>query len=390
MQLQSICAGLITLLTITGCSQQLPIASSSSELLAVNQNVTDDTNVIVLVSSNQAANRLMINAARRGYQLNSKTGLSSLNLIMLDFERPIGVNGTIAINDMKTMEPSATAELDHHYTIQAEENMPSPRQYASTMINWPEHGCSAKVNIGMIDGLVDQKTERLRSAMITTRDFTNSKPLVSAHGTAIADLLVGPGRLKDAHLYSASVIGAGSKNNSSAGVSEVIEAVDWLLSSNVMLVNISLAGPYNAALDRVVKGAAAQGMIIVAAVGNDGPNALPRYPAAFEDVIAVTAIDSAHAVFAAAGRGHHVDFSAPGVDVFVDDGQSPRYLSGTSVSAPFVTALIASDSKLATLDAVDSVRSRMASRATDLGASGRDPVFGAGLVRVHEQCTVKS
>jgi len=56
--------------------------------------------------------------------------------------------------------------------------------------------------------------------------------------------------------------------------------------SDVRVVNISLAGPYNRTLDRGIQRAVDKGMIIVAAVGNDGAQALPLYPAALKDVIA--------------------------------------------------------------------------------------------------------
>ena len=58
-------------------------------------------------------------------------------------------------------------------------------------------------------------------------------------------------------------------------------------------------------------------MVIVAAAGNDGLAAPPRYPAAFDFAIAVTAVDAELDAYDRAPRGEHIDFAAPGVDVFV-------------------------------------------------------------------------
>ncbi len=388
MRPSTLCIMFIALFAATGCSIQSTSISTDSGPVSVNQDTHDSTNVIILVSSNDAANRLMVNAARGGYQLNRKSDLSGLNLVLLDFERPPGITGVIAINDMKKMEPSAIAELDHNYVIQARTATAEPRQYAHLMVDWPEHGCAATSAIGMIDGQVDENAPAISGAMITARNFVDGEPGASEHGTAIATLLVGPGRLQGAHLYSASVVG--KTNTSRASVYEIIEAINWMKSSNVSLVNVSLAGPYSAVLDRVIESATDSGMVFVAAVGNSGPNAEPLYPAAFNNVIAVTAVDATRMIYSRAGHGNHVDFSAPGVDIFIDDGHSAGYWSGTSFSAPFVTAVIASDSEAAEMESVDSVRAHIADRVMDLGIYGRDTVFGAGLVRGHKECSSNS
>jgi len=101
----------------------------------------------------------------------------------------------------------------------------------------------------------------------------------------------------------------------------------------------------------------------------------------------VTAIDSARNIYARAVRGDHVDFSAPGVDVFVDDGARAQYLSGTSVAAPFVTAMVASQADLSPKDNANTIKARMASFTEDLGPVGNDPVFGLGLVRSTGRCS---
>ena len=148
------------------------------------------------------------------------------------------------------------------------------------------------------------------------------------------------------------------------------------------LVNVSLAGPYNKILDRGLAAAAERGMVVVAAAGNDGDAAPPRYPAAFDYAIAVTAVDAALEPYDRAPRGEHIDVAAPGVDVFVPAG---GYMTGTSVAAPFVTAAIAADPEAVGLGPLD-VRRHLLAAARDLGPAGRDATFGAGLATAPPGC----
>lgn len=382
-------AGTFLAFGLFGCETFSPERPSQAQIQSDETNLATQTNVVVLVRTHQEANRLLINAARRGYQLNERSDMAGLDLILLDFERPKGVSGDIAISDMKAMEPSASAGLDHFYTLQSQDastRPQSPRLYAQSMLAWPDTGCEAQITIGMIDGDIDPSSPSLQGAQIVKQVFSKGVAGAGVHGNAIADILVGEGRLKNATLYSASVVTNNRSAQEGAGVPELVRAIDWMQSNNVQLVNISLAGPYNAILDRAVQRAADKGMIMIAAVGNDGPDATPRYPAAFESVIAVTAVDYTRNIYARAVRGYHVDFSAPGVDVFVNDGERSQYLSGTSVAAPFVTALIASDEDFVAQRDVKVLRRHIALSALDLGPSGDDPVYGRGLARSAGNC----
>lgn len=356
-------------------SQQGLFVSSAEEELS------DDTNIIVLVGSEQAANTLLINASRRGYQLLEKAALGGLDLILMDFKRPKGVSGAVAIGDMQTMEPSATAGVDHFFGLQTQieqDTSTNGRIYANELVDWPQSGCAAQLSVGIIDGHVETSAPSLASADIVSMNFSERAPAATEHGTAIADLLVGPGKLRNTRLYAASVVGAGDGVNG-AGVRELILALDWLQASGVKVVNVSLAGPYNRLLEKAVRHAADRGMIIVAAVGNDGPQAEPRYPAAFADVIAVTAVDRSLEIYSKAVRGSHIDFAAPGVDVFVSSTDEGRYLSGTSVAAPFVTALIVSDPFTQPDDNISGVRQHISDSVLDIGPIGPDSIFGQGL-----------
>ncbi|MBB1491316.1 S8 family serine peptidase [Paracoccus sp. MC1862] len=96
----------------------------------------------------------------------------------------------------------------------------------------------------------------------------------------------------------------------------LIRAQDYLEQQEARIVNLSLAGPANAALEAQVAGMAQAGMVLIAAAGNMGPSAPPIYPAAYPQVIAVTAVDRDRGVCRRADRSPYIDFAAPGVDVW--------------------------------------------------------------------------
>ena len=85
-----------------------------------------------------------------------------------------------------------------------------------------------------------------------------------------------------------------------------------------------------------------KGVVFVAAAGNGGPDAPAGYPAAYDEVIAVTAVDRKGGNYDHANRGTYIDVAAPGVQIWtaLPDGEE-GLLSGTSFAAPFVTAVAA-------------------------------------------------
>ena len=384
----------LSVMLLSGCETFSPQAPIDGPIVDETRLATAD-NVIVLVETAEDAASLILKSSRLGYRLRERETLNGLGLFMLDFTRPSGVSGTVAIKDMLTLEPNSTAGVEHFYTLQAANINTGPRTYARDMLAWPEQGCEASLSVGIIDGAVDMAHPLFQDSKIIARDIAKGDVKDSAHGTAIAQLIIGPGRLTNTQFYSASVVRRQAAANG-AGVYDLILALDWMQASNVKVVNFSLAGPYNALLDRAVTRATDRGMILVAAVGNDGPSARPLYPAAFKDVIAVTAIDARQDVFADAVRGKHVDFSAPGVDIFItgastekrQNGKHPngKYQSGTSLAATSVTAIIASDAANSKDAALDEVKARLLSSIVDLGVKGHDFTFGNGLPLVPSSC----
>ncbi len=277
--------------------------------------------------------------------------------------------------------PNAEVDVNHLYFEQA---TPDPVEENTNAMDFSVSN-STRLSIGMIDTRLDQGHEALQNARLIEQDFVRvDRPRPNQHGTAIASLLVGKsetyvGFLPSADLYAASVFFVTSTGSSSATTDSLVSGLAWLVEADVDVINMSLSGPPNAILERAVARVQAQGKVLVAAVGNDGPMASPRYPAAYDGVIGVTAISESNTAFRLAGRGNHVDFSAPGVGV-PHAAQDNTYdiSSGTSFAAPYVTASYALALEALTRDAAYNV---LAVTAKDLGPIGFDPIYGHGLIR---------
>lgn len=352
--------------------------------------------VVAVVNSVDIAADLEQKAARWGYDLKRKEVLEGLDLYLLTFDCPPGIDPHIASAELERLQPLSTVGANHKYRLQGtktdvslEVPMFSPQKYANALIEWPKSGCDAVFNIGIIDGGIDREALMAdRSIAIESRTFLAGNRSVEAerHGTAVAEILVGAGRLKNAKLYNASVVSEDIDGAEYSGVGPMLKALDWMVRSDVRVVNISLAGPYNRTLDRGIQRASDKGVIIVAAVGNDGAQSSPLYPAALRDVIAATAVDSRTNIYSKAVRGQHVDVAAPGVEVFVGDEMTGRYVSGTSIAAPFVAAKIASDPRYINMTSAKEVRKLLFSETIDLGDSGADSIYGAGLIQANDNC----
>ena len=142
---------------------------------------------------------------------------------------------------------------------------------------------------------------------------------------------------------------------------------------------MSFAGPKDALIERGVAAMAAKGIVMVAAAGNAGPKSPPLYPAADPNVIAVSATDAQDRLFAASNRGGYIAVAAPGVDIFLPAPDDKYQMtSGTSFSAAYVSGIAALMLERNPALKPDEVRAILMKTARDLGAPGRDDLFGAG------------
>ncbi|MDO5646607.1 S8 family serine peptidase [Paracoccus sp. (in: a-proteobacteria)] len=295
----------------------------------------------------------------------------------------------------RVQDAGARADFNHYYRGEQGIDCRGADCPARAMIDWPrDTSCGSPPRVGMIDTALNAGHAALTDAALTIHRLdTDAAPSAAMHGTAVAALLVGaadtrsPGLMPHLPLLA---VDAFHRDNTDerADAFALIAGLDWLAGQDVRIINLSLSGPDNDLLAQKVETLEQAGVLLVAAAGNGGPRAEPAFPAAYDSVLAVTAVDRREQVYRRAGRGAHIDLAAPGVDVWTAASVSgARTKTGTSFAAPFVTAaaamLLQNEPGLNAAE----LRDRLRGSARDLGAAGHDDVFGHGLLTPPTGCT---
>lgn len=312
-----------------------------------------------------------LDAARaRGFRVIERTRLGVLDREVVRLAAPAGMNSLAARKVLQDLDPKAVVDLVHYYGL----NLTAGGKGKKVSGSPARRQSTGKLAVGVIDTAVVNHPA-LNGARIVSWQDGLQPGAPSAHGTAVASLIAGEGQ---ATIYSANIFrGAPARPFTSADV--IAEALEWNLAQGVPTINMSLAGPRNAILDRLIRDAVARGTTIVAAAGNGGPTAPPAYPAAVPGVVAVTAVDKDLRVYRYANRGRYITVAAPGVDIIAAraPGGYARF-TGTSFATPHVTAWLARCRADGTGAAACTDRLRRTAR--DLGTAGFDDTYGFGLI----------
>ncbi|MEK7266030.1 MAG: S8 family serine peptidase [Pseudomonadota bacterium] len=324
---------------------------------------------------------------KRGFAVKSIEVMDGLGVVLARLEAPESFSLPETSRAVRAQTPSARVDYNHLYFPQADPAIADSGEAPSQLLPLGDAAMGAGERIGVIDTEIDAGHRAFHGAQMIARSFVpygNARP--SDHGTAVASILAGDddgysGLAPRAEIVAASVFFENATGKASATTESLVRALDWMSEMHVPIVSMSLAGPPNAILEEAIKRAAARGVMVVAAAGNEGPMARPMYPAAYESAVAVTAVSRDKQVYRLANRGDYVDFAAPGVAVLhAKSGGGYASSSGTSMAAPFVAAALGEMRRGDALTADQAFR-LLSDNAEDLGEPGRDPVFGAGLVR---------
>jgi len=233
--------------------------------------------------------------------------------------------------------------------------------------------------VGLIDSGVDFSHPQLSAAARQTSGC-DGQSVPSAHGTGVASLLLDTARAVGAApmLYAADVY-CGAPTG--GATDEIVAAFGWMARERVPVINVSLVGPRNIVMERVVARVVARGHVIVAAVGNDGPAAKPLYPASYPGVVGVTGVDARKRVLLEACRGPQVDVASYGSGLRAAslEGRTAE-VRGTSFAAPIVAGLLAGAIEQPDTTRAATAVAQLLAKAEDLGTAGPDPVYGNGLV----------
>lgn len=209
----------------------------------------------------------------------------------------------------------------------------------------------------------------------------------NGHGTHVAGIVAARdndigvvGVAPEASLYAVKVL----SNGGFGWLSDIIEGLDWAARNGMQVVNMSFGSSSgNDTFHEAIANASYAGVTLVAAAGN-GYGGPVIYPAAYPEVVAVSATTESDAIASFSSVGPEVDLAAPGQSIYSTyKNGSYATLSGTSMASPHIAgsaALVIASGKAST---PTGVQTRLEGTAVDLGPPGKDIYYGAGRVNAY-------
>lgn len=197
-----------------------------------------------------------------------------------------------------------------------------------------------------INSLHEEFSGRLEPGFNVVADSLGTEDC-SGHGTHSASVVGGSvyGVAKDVRIVPVRVLNCRNSQPSSAAL---YPAIDWIIDHHQAgvpaVVNLSVGMPKSSAFNEAVRRLISDGVIVVAAAGNQNRDACLYSPASETSAIVVGAIDRSASRASYSNHGPCVDLFAPGSDVVAGWIGSPnvyRSSSGTSNAAPLVSGIVA-------------------------------------------------
>jgi subtilisin family serine protease len=287
---------------------------------------------------------------------------------------------------------------------------------------------SASVRVAVIDSEFDTEHADLKPKLAAGLNLDSGSPeyltgnvrgtdFTASHGTHVAGLVGAatdngngvPGACFDCVVIPFKIGGtqpvvSGAPNIDAKFISDLTQALVEAAKTDAVAINMSLGTPRDhAPLRDAVNVARAAGKIVVASAGNSQQSnpGVANYPAAYDGVIAVAATMPTDDIAPFSTVGNFVDIAAPGhpvlstwdsritAQVAAQVGQpslAPTHnvgfiaISGTSMASPIVAGLVALMKTVRPDLTEGEVLGLLQQSAVDLGANGKDPVFGAGRI----------
>ena len=200
-----------------------------------------------------------------------------------------------------------------------------------------------RVIVGLVDTALQPLGNGLDSFLlkaISVAGDAQLDPNNPTHGTSMAETI----------LRSIAAMTKGSSSvqilpvdvygpNASTSTFDVANGIAQAVNNGATLINLSLGSNGDSPfLHSVIQDASSKNITFIGAAGNE-PVTTPFYPAAYPEVLAVTAINQGQ-IASYANRGSFVSLGAPGTSV-IYFGSQPYYVTGTSAAAAFTSGIAA-------------------------------------------------
>ena len=297
-----------------------------------------------------------------------------------------------ARGDVEFVEPDYRIELAYTPNDPDFSVLQYHHERIETAAAWDQTRGSADVVVAVIDDGMDVAHPELAKQFVAPYDALSKQAGTispNLHGTHVAGLIAGSA---DNGLWGAGVAPHTKilpidvfDDGGYAYTSDLIHGIEHAMAANVDIINMSLGSYYySEAMDQVIQKAHKQGIVIVAAAGNEGTRNA-HYPSSLANVISVGAVTNNDTSSLFSNKGPTIDVTAPGTAVY---SSLPNNLfgplSGTSMAAPIVSgvaALIKADQPTLTNKEIEA---RIFSSSDDIGKIGRDDVYGHGRVNARK------
>lgn len=271
-------------------------------------------------------------------------------------------------------------------------------------VMWGKGYTGTNVKVAVIDSGISPHNDLTVAGGISTVDYTTEYIDDNGHGTHVAGIIAAHnngsgivGVAPDVELYAVKSM----QQDGSGTVGDVIKGMEWAIQNNMDIINLSIGTPYDSTpFKEVCDLAYQQGIIVVASAGNeqDDENGVPKpvedytigYPAKYDSVIAVAAVDQNNKRTDFSSTGAEVELAAPGFQIVssYNTGVS-KYssMNGTSQAAPHITGMLSLLKQGNPGMSNVQLREEIRKYAVDLGTPGRDVEYGYGFVTFAKDLT---
>ncbi|MCK8825958.1 S8 family serine peptidase [Fuchsiella alkaliacetigena] len=358
----------------------------------------------IIVKFNSLVAERLINSLKSKYNLDTLTQLELNNGLVANYKVPENKSVLEMAAQLESL-PIVNYAVPNYlfYTMEAPDDPHYQYQWGHLNSNleaaWNIQRGNKEVTVAVIDsGIIPQHPD-LKQNLLMGYDFvennedpTDQTPAKygGSHGTHVAGII---GATTNNQLGVAGVNwqlsllpvrALGPKGSGSTF--DVAQGIDYAVQQGADIINLSLGGPASPIMEESIKKAVEAGVTVIAAAGNDSANYIV-YPAAYEDVIAVGAVEKDNQRSNYSNTGSELEIVAPGSNIlstwgYYENGvvnTGYRYMSGTSMATPYVSgtaALLVAQG----ITKPEDIRARLTSTTMDLGTSGWNEKYGYGLV----------
>ncbi|MFD1037203.1 S8 family peptidase [Virgibacillus byunsanensis] len=283
-----------------------------------------------------------------------------------------------------TNDGQSIEEISEYNKLTEEEywNIESINSYFA----WGDGISGKDINIAVIDTGISTHSDLRVSGGYSSVDYTLEWKDDNGHGTHVAGVIGAErndsgvvGVAPEANLFAVKALDRNGEGN----LFDLLEAIEWSIKNDMDIINLSLGTNYDSPrLMEILDIAYESGILIVGASGNGGENSSVIYPAKYENVIGVSAVDEQLSIASFSSRGSEVEFSAPGLNIVSTFlGNSYGIADGTSQATPHVSGMLALlKQKFPKMTPVE-LRKELVNNVKDLGESGRDSLYGHGFIK---------